>query len=129
MTLGFDPKKDCYVGTFVGSMMANLWLYEGTLDAMKKRLPLVTEGQAFTGDGTYTYRDTIEIIDTDHWLFTSEYQNEVGERINFMNGIWAQKLRMFRSRKCNADSRRCLRTVDPWHLPQSPALGEGNRTK
>ena len=40
MTLGFDPTKGHYVGTFVGSMMANIWEYEGELDASGKRLPL-----------------------------------------------------------------------------------------
>ena len=29
MTLGFDPAKGKFVGTFVASMMLNLWVYEG----------------------------------------------------------------------------------------------------
>lgn len=28
MTLGFDPNLNHYVGTFVGSMMANIWYYQ-----------------------------------------------------------------------------------------------------
>src|SRR5262245_20529563 len=32
MTVGYDPVAQKYVGSFVGSMMANLWVYEGTLD-------------------------------------------------------------------------------------------------
>ena len=86
MTLGFDPAKDQYVGTFVGSMMANLWLYRGVLDASGKRLVLETLGPSFDGGGTCNYRDTIEITDTDQWLMTSELQTEAGEWVRFMTG-------------------------------------------
>ena len=86
MTLGFDPTKGHYVGTFVGSMMANIWEYEGELDASGKRLPLNTTGPKFDGSGTCNYRDTIEIIDADTWLFGSEMQNEDGSWVHFMHG-------------------------------------------
>jgi hypothetical protein len=86
MTVGFDPEKGRYVGTFIGSMMANLWLYEGLLDSAKNRLPLETEGPAFGRDGTCKYRDTIEIVDQNRWLFTSEYQDKSGQWIRFMSG-------------------------------------------
>ncbi len=74
------------MGTFVGSMMPSIWLYEGNLDPSCKRLPLETEGPAFLGHGTCKYRDTIEIVDAEHWLFTSELRNEAGEWIRFLNG-------------------------------------------
>ena len=32
MTLGFNPQTERYVGTWVGSMMAHLWVYDGWLD-------------------------------------------------------------------------------------------------
>src|SRR5689334_9041385 len=32
MTLGYDPEKQRFVGTFIGSMMTHLWVYEGSLD-------------------------------------------------------------------------------------------------
>src|SRR5688572_27193306 len=44
MTLGFDPQKKRFVGTFIGSVMTHLWVYEGTLDATGKVLTLDTEG-------------------------------------------------------------------------------------
>ena len=78
MTLGFDPTKTQYVGTFIGSMMANIWPYHGVLDATGKRLPLESEGPKFVGTGTCKYRDAIEIIDKDNWLFTSVYQSDDG---------------------------------------------------
>jgi hypothetical protein len=32
LTVGFDPVLGRYVGTFVGSMMPNIWYYQGQLD-------------------------------------------------------------------------------------------------
>src|SRR3546814_8051855 len=32
MTLGYDPRRQRYVGTWVGSMMIHMWVYEGHLD-------------------------------------------------------------------------------------------------
>ena len=86
ITLGFDPRKNCYVGTFIGSMIANVWPYHGVLDGSGNRLPLETEGPKFVGEGTCKYRDTIEILDRDHWQFNSEYQDENGTWIAFMSG-------------------------------------------
>src|SRR2546425_6168325 len=36
MTLGYDPSKKRYLGTFVASMMTHLWQYDGALDAAGK---------------------------------------------------------------------------------------------
>lgn len=86
MTLGFDPEKSQYVGTFIGSMMANIWPYHGVLDETGKRLPLESEGPKFVGSGACKYRDTIEILDSSKWLFTSEYQTDDGDWVHFMSG-------------------------------------------
>ena len=75
-----------YVGTFVGSMMANIWTYQGELDSGGKRLPLETVGPKFDGTGTCKYRDTIELVDADTWLFSSELQNDDGKWSQFMQG-------------------------------------------
>ena len=87
MTVGFDPALGRYVGTFVASMMSNIWHYQGQLDESQKRLPLECEGPSFDGVGTCQYRDTIEIVDADRWLFTSEFQNKEGQWIKFLDGI------------------------------------------
>ncbi|WP_372724744.1 DUF1579 domain-containing protein [Novipirellula sp.] len=86
MTLGFDIAQKRYVGTFVGSMMSNIWYYQGIRDADGTRLPLVTEGPKFDGSGTCPYRDTIEIIDADCWLMNSAMQTDDGNWVTFMNG-------------------------------------------
>lgn len=85
MTLGFDPGKGRCVGTFMGSMMTNLWLYEGELDPSSSRLVLSTRGPSASGDGTTAdYRDTIEFISPDHRVLTSSYQGADGEWHLFM---------------------------------------------
>jgi hypothetical protein len=48
MTLGYDPPKRRFVGTFNDSMMTHLWVYDGALDAAGNQycgpgLPLLTE--------------------------------------------------------------------------------------
>ncbi len=86
MTVGFDPKRNAYMGTFIGSMMSYLWPYEGTLDESRKRLVLDTNGPKMDGVGTSNYRDTIEIISSDHWRFTGELQNNDSTWTMIMDG-------------------------------------------
>src|SRR5690242_17643184 len=57
MTLGYDPAKKRFVGTFIGSMMTHLWLYDGALDSARRLLTLDSDGPNFTGDGTARYQD------------------------------------------------------------------------
>ncbi|QDU59221.1 hypothetical protein Pan216_00480 [Planctomycetes bacterium Pan216] len=84
MTLGFDPAQNQFVGTFIGSMMANIWPYHGVLDESGKRLPLNSHGPKCEGSGTCNYRDTIELVDNDRWLFLSELQDDEGNWTQFM---------------------------------------------
>lgn len=90
MTLGFDPERKHYVGTFIGSMMASIWHYQGVVDASGNRLPLDSEGPTFDGSGRCKYRDTIEIVDQDNWLFTSALQDDQGRWMQFMTGKHAR---------------------------------------
>jgi len=78
MTLGYDPQQNAYHGTFVGSMMTHLWQYRGQVDATGRRLPLATRGPRLEGSGQANYRDTVEIVSADKWLFTGEMQQEDG---------------------------------------------------
>lgn len=86
MTVGFDIAKSQYVGTYIGSMMSNIWPYHGVLDESGKRLALYSEGPKFDGTGIGHYRDTIEIIDTDTWMFISEKQENDESWTQFMTG-------------------------------------------
>jgi hypothetical protein len=53
VTLGYDPQKRRFVGTFIASMMTYLWVYDGALDAAGKVLTLDAEGPTFSGDGKW----------------------------------------------------------------------------
>ncbi|MCU0718443.1 MAG: DUF1579 domain-containing protein [Pirellula sp.] len=86
MTIGFEPTKNAYVGTFIGSMMANIWHYRGVMDDDGVTLPLESEGPKFDGSGMGKYRDTIKIIDENTWLFTSDFQLDDGTWNPFMSG-------------------------------------------
>jgi hypothetical protein len=86
MTLGYDPEKGSYIGTWVGSMMSHLWVYErGALDAAKKILTLESEGPSFTGEGkTSKYRDFMESLDADRRVVASEVLGSDGKWTRFM---------------------------------------------
>jgi hypothetical protein len=92
MTLGYDPAKDRFVGTFVGSMMTHLWLYEGTLDGAGRALTLETEGPNFgPGGGTARYKDVIEFHSDDHRTLTSYMRQADGSWTTFMSAHYRRK--------------------------------------
>ena len=85
MTLGYDPEKKKYVGTWVDSMTSHLWHYTGTVDAAGKRLTLEAEGPSMAAPGKLAkYRETIEFTDKDHKVFTSSIQDDDGTWVQFM---------------------------------------------
>ena len=84
MTLGYDPQKQRFVGTFIGSMMTSLWDYEGSLDTDGRKLTLDTEGPSMTGEGTTRYRDAIELVSDDERVMTSEVEGPDGSWTRFM---------------------------------------------
>jgi len=84
MTLGFDPAKDRFVGTFIATMMTNLWIYEGTLAG--NVLTLAAEGPSMAGDGTLAkYHDVIEILDSDRRTLSSSLLHDDGTKQQFMS--------------------------------------------
>lgn len=92
MTLGYDPEKKRFVGTFVGSMMTYLWIYEGSLDAAGKVLTLNAEGPSCAGDGKMArYHDIVEIISDDHRTLSSEMLGDDGKWNRFMTAHYRRK--------------------------------------
>ncbi len=101
MTLGYDPQKKKYVGTFIGSMMTHMWHYEGTVDASGKILTLDTEGpdmsggpegpDAAAGVKMVKYQDIIEFVDADTRLLRSQTQGPDGAWTQFMSATYRRK--------------------------------------
>src|SRR5262245_12489669 len=79
------PQKKRFVGTFIASVMTNLWLYEGELDASGNVLSLNSEGPSFTEEGkTAKYRDVIEFKNDDLRVFSSQILGDHGKWQTFM---------------------------------------------
>ncbi|MEW6744431.1 MAG: DUF1579 domain-containing protein [Planctomycetota bacterium] len=92
MTLGYDPARKRYVGTFVASMMTHLWVYDGELDRAGKVRTLDTEGPSCAADGKMMqYKDVIEIKSDDHRVLSSKFLGEDGEWHPMMTANYRRK--------------------------------------
>jgi Protein of unknown function (DUF1579) len=91
MTLGYDPQSDRYIGTFIGSMMTHLWIYNGSLDATEKVLTLDTEGPNFSQSAMAKYKDIIEFVSNDHRVLTSQILGDDGNWLQFMTAHYRRK--------------------------------------
>jgi hypothetical protein len=92
MTLGYDPVKKRYVGTFIASVMTHLWIYDGALDAAGKVLTLDCEGPSFTAEGKMTkYKDVIEIKSDDHRVLSSQALGDDGKWHGFMTANYRRR--------------------------------------
>ena len=93
LTLGYDPQRKRFVGTWVGSMMTHLWIYDGTLDASGRVLTLDTEGPSMTAPETAMgkYRDVIEFLSDDHRTLTSHVLGDDGTWRKFMTAHYRRK--------------------------------------
>ena len=90
ITLGYDPQKKRFVGTFIASMMTHLWPYEGTLQG--NVLTLDSEGPSFSGNGTMAkYQDIVELVDGDHWILKSRMPGEDDKWVEFMTAHYRRK--------------------------------------
>ena len=80
MTLGYDPEKKKYVGTWVDNVSHFKWDYIGTMDASGKILTLEAEGPNIKVPGKMAkYKDVIEMKSDKHKIFTSSMQGEDGQ--------------------------------------------------
>lgn len=92
MTLGFDPAKGRFVGSFVASMMTMMWVYDGALSADGKSLVLDTVGPGMTGDGAMMkYQDIITFLSPDHRTLVSQTQGADGQWTEFMTAHYRRK--------------------------------------
>lgn len=86
LTLGYDPGKKKFIGTWVDSMMGQMWKYEGTLAADGKTLTLNTEGPCpMQGGKVCKFKEVIVLQDENHKTFTSSMQGEDGTWTTIVN--------------------------------------------
>lgn len=85
-TLGYDPVRGKFVGTFIASMMTHLWIYEGQLDPDGRTLVMDVEGPRFDGNGMAHYQDCFEVVSPDHWILRSRIKGDDGQWVQFMEG-------------------------------------------
>jgi hypothetical protein len=92
LTLGYDPQKKRYVGTWIGSMMSHMWVYDGTLSADGSMLTLDTEGPSMSGDGTLArYQDIIEFKSDDYRILAAQTLDGDGKWNRFMTAHYRRK--------------------------------------
>ena len=88
LTLGYNARTKRFVGTWLGSMMSELWVYDITRDASGNVLTMAVEGPNMTGDGTAQYRDVIEWGGDDTRVLKSFAQGPEGAWVPFMTATY-----------------------------------------
>lgn len=92
LTLGYEPRTKRFVGTWVGSMMTHLWVYDGALDAAGKVLTLEAEGPDFSGAGKMArYQDITAMEGDDHRVLTSRVLGADGRWNQFMTAHYRRR--------------------------------------
>jgi hypothetical protein len=80
------------VGTWIGSMMSHLWVYDGALDAAERVLTLDAQGPDMAGTGKMAqYRDVMEVESDDHRVLTSHALGDDGKWHRFMTAHYRRK--------------------------------------
>lgn len=92
MTLGYDPAKKKFVGSFIASVMTHFWPYEGSLNPTTNTLTLDSEGPSFADQTKMTkYQDIITFIDDNHRTLSSQYLDDQGQWQPFMTAHYYRK--------------------------------------
>jgi len=89
LALGYDPMKDKYIGTWIGSPMAQMFIYEGS--RTDDTLTLDTEGPSMDDPiNIARYQDVYEIIDDNTRTIRSRTLGDDGNWIEFMRGEYTR---------------------------------------
>ncbi|WP_018235643.1 DUF1579 domain-containing protein [Ensifer sp. BR816] len=92
MTLGFNPLTGRYVGTWVGSMMTHMWVYDGEIEDDGKTLALNCEGPDFENPGkSAKYQDRITLSDANRRTLTARVQAEDGSWKELMKAEYRRR--------------------------------------
>lgn len=90
LTVGYDPQKGRFCGTWIGTMMNTLWVYDGELDERENKLVLGSRGPNTEG-GTSNYRDIIIMHSRDERSFVAMIEKEDGRWETMMAVRYSRK--------------------------------------
>ena len=91
MTLGFDPNKKKFVGTWIGAGMGTMFVYEGELDAAARVLPLNTSGPSMMDPTKVArYQYVVELHDDNTRKLWSQMQDDKGAWHKFMSATYTR---------------------------------------
>ncbi len=92
LTIGYDPQKKRYVGTWIDSMMSYLWVYEGSVDPAGKIITLSADGPDMSKPGKVAkYKDVTEFETPDHRVLTSHVLRDDGTWHRLMTAHYHRK--------------------------------------
>ncbi|MEM0982913.1 MAG: DUF1579 domain-containing protein [Planctomycetota bacterium] len=91
MTLGYDVRVGRYVGNWIGSPMAHMFVYEGGRNDGGNTLTLDTTGPSFEDPNTLVrYQDVIEIKSPNERRMHSQAEDGAGGWKRFMSGVYTR---------------------------------------
>lgn len=88
MTVGFDPERGRFVGSWVGSMMTHMWVYEGWLEGDDTLILEATGPRCDQSGGTAKYRDITEFKGPDERAFRAVMLQEDGSWQQMMSATY-----------------------------------------
>lgn len=85
LTLGYDPARKLFVGSYLVGIMPHQWIYEGSLSEDGKSVILNTTGPDMNGGPDMGhYQDIFTIVSPDHRKLTSRAKQPDGSWNEFM---------------------------------------------
>jgi hypothetical protein len=92
LSLGYDPRKKQFHGTWIDSFGCQLWVYKGTLNDAGDTLTLETEGPSLQApDKTARYREIIQFTGRDSRTFSSSFETEDGSWVKIVTIEYRRK--------------------------------------
>lgn len=91
LTLGHDSRTGRYVGSWIGTMMEHMWVYDGEMSEDGSTLSLYTTGPSFADPSvTQAFREQIIFTGKDSRIFTSSAKQPDGGWQTFMRADYTR---------------------------------------